>query len=104
MLPLRGAETGVVGQGGAHPEGETLSAYVDNELDAPTLQDVERHLRTCRKCAAVVADYRRSSRLIKSLPRPAVPPSLSRDFSPYAEPTNSQDRHDGGGRRYRPDD
>jgi anti-sigma factor RsiW len=102
MLPLRGTEAGVVGQSGAHPEGETLSAYVDNELDAPTLQDVERHLRACRRCTAVVADYRRSSHLIKSLPRPAVPPSLSRDFSPYAESADGQDRPDGGRRRYRP--
>ena len=40
-----------------HP-GETLSAYLDDELDVAARADVERHLAACDDCRAVVEDLR----------------------------------------------
>jgi anti-sigma factor RsiW len=40
---------------GSHPLAE-LSAWVDDELDAPTRAEVEAHLAICASCAIVAAD------------------------------------------------
>jgi anti-sigma factor RsiW len=36
------------------PDGTVLSAYLDEELEAPWRASVEEHLATCRDCAAAV--------------------------------------------------
>jgi anti-sigma factor RsiW len=41
-----------------HP-GETISAYLDDDLDAAARASVERHLAACDDCRAVVDDLRR---------------------------------------------
>src|SRR5687767_9345740 len=60
----------------SHPHKETLSAYVDGELDAASRAQVERHLRTCGACSAIVADYRRPSDFYQRIPTERVPNSL----------------------------
>ncbi len=56
---------------------ELLSAYVDNELTPDERSRVEERLRTDARAQALVAELRRTSEAVKSLPR--VP--LGRDLS-----------------------
>src|SRR5690349_8735259 len=56
-----------------------LSAYLDNEATPAERRQVEEHLVHCADCAAALADYRRIGSTVRSLSRPAPPPTLHRD-------------------------
>src|SRR5690348_10031626 len=56
-----------------------LSAYLDNEVTPAERRQVEEHLVHCADCAAALADYRRIGSTVRSLSRPAPPPTLHRD-------------------------
>lgn len=55
-----------------------LSEYLDQELDAVTCQDIERHLAECAPCQACFATLRRTVALCREMPAQEV---ASEDFS-----------------------
>ena len=60
----------------AHPRGVDLSAHTDHALGSPSSESIERHLRTCGRCAATVLAYRGISSRLRRLPEVPVPASL----------------------------
>jgi anti-sigma factor RsiW len=52
----------------SHPDGVTLSEFVDGTLAARTRADVDAHLAMCRECRAVVDDLRRVQSSVRDLP------------------------------------
>jgi anti-sigma factor RsiW len=62
---------------------EHLSAYLDDDLDAGTRADVERHLRACAACTAELQELRRVIAHAGSVTSRDVPPS--RDLWPAIE-------------------
>ncbi|OHD70789.1 MAG: hypothetical protein A2V99_00050 [Spirochaetes bacterium RBG_16_67_19] len=56
------------------PSGDTLSAFVDGEVQAPWDQVLARHLQACPACLATVARIRRLRELLAADPLP--PPEL----------------------------
>ena len=69
-----------MGDIGRHPSGETLTEYVDGELEAAQRAEVDRHVRACAACRAKVNDFRHSSDLFRKVPTQRVPMSLRRDL------------------------
>ncbi|MFQ5777290.1 MAG: DUF4349 domain-containing protein [Terriglobia bacterium] len=57
-------------------EGEELQAYLDGELEPTRQAEIERHLRTCQECAALVADLKRVSERLQHWQVEPVPASL----------------------------
>ena len=56
-----------------HPDGLTLSDFVDGTLSARARADVDAHVAACRECSAVVDDLRRVQSAARQLP-PLEPP------------------------------
>lgn len=56
--------------------GELLSGYIDGELDARERQIIERVLREDESARQLLADLRRTSQAVSSLPRHAAPSSI----------------------------
>ena len=56
-----------------HPDGVTLSGFVDGTLSARARADVDAHVASCRECSAVVDDFRRVQAAARQLP-PLEPP------------------------------
>jgi anti-sigma factor RsiW len=65
----------------AHPDGVTLSDFVDGTLAPGARADVDAHLATCRECRAVVDDLRHVQSAVRQL-APLEPP---RDAWPRVE-------------------
>ena len=59
--------------------GELLSAYMDGELTSRETRRVEHLLRTDNKAVQFLEELRRSSDLVRSLPRHSAPASISED-------------------------
>lgn len=58
------------------PVSESLSAYLDAELDGLRLREVEDHLESCRACRAELESLRGLSKLLgDSFPAQAYPPT-----------------------------
>jgi len=55
---------------------ERLSAYADDELDAPDRAAVEAHLPTCDRCRAALAELCAVRGLLRAMPSPALPRSF----------------------------
>lgn len=53
-----------------------LSAYLDNELDGASVQELREHLKSCADCTARLAAYNRLRAGIRALPRHAPPTKL----------------------------
>ena len=54
---------------------ERLSAYLDGDLSSASCAAIERHARSCRRCATVIADFRKATglcRRIAATPLPAA--------------------------------
>lgn len=66
--------------GRSHPDGATLSAYVDGELAGASRLSIDRHLRECAACRGIVAAYKNQSDLFQRVPTQRVPMSLRRDM------------------------
>jgi hypothetical protein len=64
----------------SHPPGETLSAYVDGELEHDVRAEVDAHLRACDICRQKVSQFRGDSDLFRRVPVQRVPMSLRRDL------------------------
>jgi len=68
----------------------SLSAYLENELDANRNRLVEEHLINCPECAAVLETFRKTIALCRDLPLLPVPDEihsrimqlLEREFQP----------------------
>ena len=54
----------------------SLSAYLENELDASLNQSLEEHLADCPGCAAVLETFRKTIALCRDLPLFPVPDEL----------------------------
>lgn len=68
-----------------------LAAHIDQELDAPTSDQVEHHLETCRSCYSRAEFEKRLKEGIAELGREPVRPELAdrvqeliRTFTPVA--------------------
>lgn len=46
-----------------------ISAYLDHELDAPSVQRLELHLQQCMECRRTLEDFRGLSEKVRSLPK-----------------------------------
>jgi len=55
---------------------ELLSAYLDNMLALEERRAVATHLKSCTRCTATLADFRRNDALLKRLPRVSPDPAL----------------------------
>ena len=55
-----------------------ISAYLDGELDAAECSTIERHCRTCPRCAAVVDGLRRTIGLCRNAGKAPLPDPVRR--------------------------
>ena len=58
-----------------HPTAECLSAYIDVELGPAPRAALERHLRTCGRCAGMVLGYRAVGGVLRRVPPRPLPPA-----------------------------
>jgi anti-sigma factor RsiW len=56
---------------------ERLSEYIDNELDAPTCNDIEAHIKACKPCQVCLETLKKTVDLCKNLERRQVPETFS---------------------------
>jgi len=56
---------------------EKLSEYIDNELDAVTCEEIERHMKACIQCQVCLATLRRVIDLCKNMRPEPVPEAFS---------------------------
>jgi len=68
-------------------EAEELQAYLDGELDAARRSEVERHLRACAECSAVVRDLQQVSQTLQSWRVEPAPATLRPPKVEEARPT-----------------
>lgn len=61
-----------------HETIESLSAYLDDEIDAPARSAIETHLRDCSECRGRVETLRRASAALSQLPEITPTPDESR--------------------------
>ncbi|MGH2812941.1 MAG: anti-sigma factor family protein, partial [Actinomycetota bacterium] len=61
-----------------HKTIESLSAYLDDEIDAPARSAIEAHLRDCSECRGRVETLRRASAALSQLPEITPTPDESR--------------------------
>ena len=52
---------------------ESLSAYLDGELEPPGVREVEEHLRLCRQCTSALEGLRSAIRAVGSISSPRTP-------------------------------
>lgn len=60
----------------AHPDVETLSTYLDHELDRPQHAQIEDHLDACEDCREHLSNLQKVVRNLQALERLAPPPHL----------------------------
>ncbi|BBO69246.1 hypothetical protein DSCA_31760 [Desulfosarcina alkanivorans] len=56
---------------------ERLSEYIDRELDAPTCEDIEAHIRSCKPCQVCLETLKQTVALCKNLERRQVPEAFT---------------------------
>src|SRR3989338_4798566 len=59
---------------------ELLSPYMDKELPAEQMRQVEGHLPLCRDCSRHYQELKAASKLIQSLPEAALPAQFTRQL------------------------
>jgi len=70
-----------------HPvDPEELQAYLDKELVPTRLSEVERHVKDCQECTAVIADLRRVSATLQSWQVETAPTHLKPPVLPVEKP------------------
>jgi anti-sigma factor RsiW len=57
---------------------ERLSAFLDGDLSARACTAIERHSRTCRRCAAAIDDLRRTTGLCRRAATVPLPDAIRR--------------------------
>jgi hypothetical protein len=66
-------------------QAEELQAYLDRELTAVRQAEVERHLRECQECSAMLADLKRVSTTLQQWQVESAPATLRPPVIPAAE-------------------
>lgn len=56
------------------PPEEKLSAFLDGELPAPELAELDGHIRVCPACSATLSAFRKLDQVVASATAPAVSP------------------------------
>ena len=56
---------------------ERLSEYIDRELDAPTCQEIETHIKACKPCQVCLETLKQTVHLCRHLKRHQVPEAFS---------------------------
>jgi anti-sigma factor RsiW len=56
---------------------ERLSEYIDRELDAPTCQEIEAHIKACKPCQVCLETLEQTVNLCRNLERHQVPEAFS---------------------------
>jgi anti-sigma factor RsiW len=56
---------------------EKLSEYIDRELDAPTCQEIEDHIKACKPCQVCLKTLKQTVNLCRNLERHQVPEAFS---------------------------
>jgi anti-sigma factor RsiW len=70
-----------------------LQALIDGELDAGHAREVEAHIATCAKCAALLQDYREMSKAVADAgARYTAPPGLRRRIEASLPPVQQPSR------------
>lgn len=64
---------------------EKLSAYIDNELDPVTCQDIEKHAANCTACQACLETLKQTVALCKEAPGPRPREAFSRHLKQLIE-------------------
>jgi anti-sigma factor RsiW len=64
---------------------EKFSAYVDNELDMDTCQEIEEHIKKCLPCHVCLQTLKRTIDLCKRTQNQPVPPSFSKKLQALIE-------------------
>lgn len=62
-----------------------LSEYIDNELDAITCKDIERHAKECIRCQTCLETLKRSIELCKKMEHDPVPETFSRRLKTFIQ-------------------
>lgn len=57
-----------------------LSEYIDQELDAVTCQDIEKHLQQCPPCQACLSTLKRTVKLCKQMGKAEMPQALQQSL------------------------
>ena len=57
---------------------EKLSAYIDNELDPVTCQDIDKHAAGCTACQACLETLKQTVALCREVPGQSPPETFSR--------------------------
>lgn len=55
---------------------ERLSAYLDGDLLAKECDAIARHAETCERCAAVLADFKRTTGLCRKAAKQPLPAAV----------------------------
>ena len=55
---------------------ERLSAYLDGDLPASDCRSIEAHAKTCPRCRAVLADFRKATGLCRRAGAQPLPPAV----------------------------
>jgi proteasome lid subunit RPN8/RPN11 len=64
---------------------EKLSEYIDNELDAATCKDVERHAKDCIPCQVCLGTLKRTIEMCKNTEPEPVPEMVSERLKEFIE-------------------
>lgn len=56
---------------------ERLSEYIDRELDPPTCEDIEAHIRACKPCQVCLNTLKKTVDLCKNLEHRQIPETFS---------------------------
>jgi anti-sigma factor RsiW len=56
---------------------EQLSEYIDRELDPPTCQEIEAHIKACKPCQVCLETFKQTVNLCRNLERHPVPEAFS---------------------------
>lgn len=59
----------------SHPDGDTISAYLDEELEPTQQADIDKHLKSCDICTNELLFLDKSRQLLRSLD-PVEPPAI----------------------------
>ncbi len=79
------------------PDDESLSAYIDGQLSAGELRDVEEWLERDPAARAMVDELRNVSSMVQSLPRETVPESWKAELAGRLDKATTSSSKSGGG-------
>ena len=74
---------------------ERLSEYIDRELDKPTCEEIEAHIKACKPCQVCLDTLKQTVNLCRNLERHHAPETLSQKLkeSIYKLTKSNSDAH-----------